>query len=169
VLIDDLLNSTKMTEGQLHLNKTRFNVAHLIEEVRQQVMTTSGHTVILEDKLQQDLYADAAKIDQVIVNFVNNAVKYGAASKEILVRLTREGDHAKVTVIDKGPGIPPEKLPHLFDRYFRVDLNGMQYSGLGLGLYISAQIVKKHQGEIGVSSAIGKGSEFWFSIPMESN
>ena len=72
---------------------------------------------------------------------------------------------AKVWVKYKGPGIDPEKVPHLFDRYFRVDSGGIQYSGLGLGLYISAEIVKRHGGQIGVDTALGKGSSFWFTIP----
>ena len=72
---------------------------------------------------------------------------------------------AKISVIDHGPGIAPEMLPYLFDRYFRVDSSGSQYSGLGLGLYICAEIIKKHNGQIGVDSEAGKGSTFWFTLP----
>ena len=66
-----------------------------------------------------------------------------------------------------GIGINPEKLPHLFDRYYRVDALGHQFSGLGLGLYISSEIINRHNGEIGVYSALGEGSNFWFSIPID--
>jgi two-component system phosphate regulon sensor histidine kinase PhoR len=166
VLIDDLLNSTKMTEGQLHLNKTKFSIAQLITDFSQQVMAGGTHQIIMEGALHTEVFADADKIDQVIVNLVNNAVKYGADSKDIIVRIEQEKEKVKVSVIDKGPGIAPEKLPHLFDRYFRVDLNGMQYSGLGLGLYICAQIIKKHNGNIGVESLLGGGSKFWFTLPV---
>jgi two-component system CheB/CheR fusion protein len=100
-----------------------------------------------------------------VVNFVNNAVKYAPQSKEILIKIEKVNDMAKVSVIDRGPGISPEKIPHLFDRYYRVDSNGSQYSGLGLGLYISAEIIKKHSGVIGVDSELGKGSTFWFTFP----
>lgn len=168
VLIDDLLNSTKMTEGQLHLNKTRFNIAHLVREVSQQILVSSSHHLILQDELETSVVADADKIDQVMVNLINNAVKYGADAKDILVKVEREDGCAKVSVIDNGPGIPPEKLPHLFERYFRVDLNGIQYSGLGLGLYICAQIIKKHEGKIGVESMLGGGSKFWFTLPLSA-
>lgn len=166
VLIDDLLNSTKMTEGQLHLNKTRFNIAQLITDFRQQVITEGTHDIILEGALETEVFADAAKIDQVVVNLVNNAIKYGGESKNIIVTIEELDGNAKVSVADKGPGIAPEKIPHLFDRYFRVDLNGMQYSGLGLGLYICAQIIKKHNGHIGVDSELGGGSKFWFTLPL---
>ena len=97
--------------------------------------------------------------------FVNNAVKYAPHSKEILIRIEKVNNMAKVSVIDKSPGISPEKIPHLFDRYYRVDSSGSQYSGLGLGHYISAEIIKKHSGEIGVDSELGKGSTFWFTLP----
>jgi two-component system CheB/CheR fusion protein len=73
---------------------------------------------------------------------------------------------AKVSVTDKGPGITDDKLNHLFDRYYRVQTHGIQGSGLGLGLYICAEIIKKHDGEIGVTSQLGKGSTFWFTLPL---
>ena len=81
--------------------------------------------------------------------------------------ISREGGNAKVSVQDFGLGIPPEKVPHLFDRFFRADNSGIQYSGLGLGLYISQQIIEKHGGIIGVESTLGKGSTFWFTIPIQ--
>ena len=73
---------------------------------------------------------------------------------------------AKVSVKDTGPGIPADKLPFLFDRYYRADASGFQVSGLGLGLYISADIIARHGGQIGVESELGKGSTFWFTLPL---
>jgi signal transduction histidine kinase len=73
---------------------------------------------------------------------------------------------AKISVKDNGPGIAPDKLPHLFSRYYRADYSGIQYSGLGLGLYISSEIVRKHGGKIGAVSDLGKGSTFWFTLPL---
>jgi signal transduction histidine kinase len=83
----------------------------------------------------------------------------------IRIRIDKDQDNLRVSVIDQGPGIPIEKQPHLFERYFRVDISGLQYAGLGLGLYISAEIIKKHEGKMGVSSQLGEGSNFWFTLP----
>ena len=100
-----------------------------------------------------------------MINFVNNAIKYAPESKEIRVNIKKVNDLVKVSVTDEGPGITEDRVPHLFDRYYRVDSTGLKYSGLGLGLYISAEIIKKHKGEIGVYSEPGKGSTFWFTLP----
>jgi signal transduction histidine kinase len=112
------------------------------------------------------VYADAQRIDQVIVNFVNNAVKYAPNSRNINIKVERDGKNVRVSVQDFGIGIPPEKVPHLFERYYRVDQSGIQFSGLGLGLYISGEIIERHNGKIGVESIVGSGSTFWFTLPL---
>jgi PAS domain S-box-containing protein len=166
VLMDDLLNASIANEGQLHINKKRVNLYEVIEECCPHVRTEGIYTIKTEGDTNVEVYADAARIDQVVVNFVNNAIKYAAGSKEIQIFIEKINDMAKVSIIDKGPGISPDKLLHLFDRFYRVDSSGSQYSGLGLGLYISAEIIKKHNGQIGVDSELGKGSIFWFSLPV---
>jgi signal transduction histidine kinase len=93
-------------------------------------------------------------------------VKYAPNSKEIIFNIERVGNSARISVTDTGPGIPAEKLAHLFERYYRTDAAGYQNSGLGLGLFISAEIIRKHGGEIGVESEVGKGSTFWFTLPL---
>ncbi|CAM3630180.1 ATP-binding protein [Mucilaginibacter galii] len=166
VLIEDLLNATKMTDGQLHLIKTPTTLSGLLQDCCNHVLT--GHTHYLTTSGDMELQAniDADKIEQVITNLVNNAIKYAPNSQEILVNIAREGNFAKISITDKGQGIPPEKLPYLFDRYYRVDSSGKQYSGLGLGLYICAEIVKRHNGDIGADSHLGQGSTFWFTLPL---
>ena len=101
-----------------------------------------------------------------MVNLVNNAAKYASDSNVIHLIVERVGDHAEVTVKDFGSGIGAEVQPFLFDRYYRASYNGRAYSGLGLGLYISSEIIKRHGGEMGVESELGKGSSFWFTIPI---
>jgi len=113
-----------------------------------------------------EMYADQHAIDQVIVNLVNNAVKYAPDSLEVIMNIEKAGDFVKVSIIDKGPGISPEKIPHLFDRYYQGEASGFQNSGLGLGLYICAEVIKRHGGKIGVDSEVGKGSTFWFTVPV---
>ena len=165
-LVQDLLFVSKMNEGQLHITRTRFVLADLISECCHYALEDGVYTIHIQGDKNLEVFADSARIEQIVINFVNNAIKYASDSKEILIDISILNGTAKVSVTDKGPGIPSEKLPHLFDRYYRVDSSGNQYSGLGLGLYISAEIIKKHNGEIGVDSVLGEGSTFWFTLPL---
>jgi signal transduction histidine kinase len=168
VLIEDLLNVSKYNGGQLHINKRHFSLLALIQESCQEVRTAGKYTIRAKGDPSIIVEADPDKIDQVVVNFINNAIKYAPDSREIIINMERLDNDVKVSVTDKGPGIDPEKAPYIFDRYYRVDKSNMQYSGLGLGLYICAEIIKKHQGKIGVDSIPGEGSTFWFSLPLET-
>ena len=165
-LVNDLLSSTKIEQGQLVLHKTWFTVADLVNNCCDHVRMDGIFGLITRGDTELKIYGDEHKLDQVLVNFVNNAVKYAPDSKEIILSIEKVGNFAKVAVQDFGAGIPEEKLPHLFDRFFRADHSGSQYSGLGLGLYICQQIIEKHNGEIGVESIAGKGSTFWFKVPI---
>lgn len=165
-LVDDLLNVSRMNEGHIRLNKTSFKVAEMLNDCCSHIRSEGKYELIFEGDEQLMVYADEHRADQVVVNFVSNAVKYAPDSKEIHLRVERVGDMARISVRDNGPGIDPEKLPHLFDRYYRADTDGYQVSGLGLGLYICEDIISRHGGEIGVDSEIGKGSTFWFTLPL---
>jgi len=166
VLVEDLLNATKVNEGQLHLNKKSIVIAELIDECCHYIHMEGMYTIVTEGDMQLQVYADAERMNQVIINFINNAIKYAPESKTIKVCIEKINDMAKVSVTDKGPGITADKLTHLFDRYYRVETQGIQGSGLGLGLYICAEIIKKHNGQIGINSELGKGSTFWFTLPI---
>jgi PAS domain S-box-containing protein len=166
VLIEYLLNANNVNDGQLHLNQKLFIISKVIDECCHYVRLEDIYTIITEGDMELQVYADAERMNQVVINFVNNAIKYAPKSKEIRINIEKVNDMAKVSVTDKGPGISADKLTHLFDRYYRVDNSGLQYSGLGLGLYISAEIIKKHSGRIGGYSELGKGSTFWFTLPL---
>ena len=105
-------------------------------------------------------------IEHVLINLVDNGMKYAPDSKEIIINAERLNDKIKISVTDYGKGIPPEKIPQLFDRYYRVNKDANKTSGLGLGLYISAEIIKRHGGEIGVENEPSEGCTFWFTIPI---
>jgi PAS domain S-box-containing protein len=167
-LIDDLLNTTKTNQGQLHLNYKEFNIVEMLEKCCQHIRMGSKHELILQGDRNLKMWADEIRIDQVVVNLVNNAAKYAPDKREIYLIVEDLGAWAKISVRDTGPGISKDKVAHLFDRYYRVDYSGVQYSGLGLGLYISAEIIKKHIGQIGVDTEVGKGSTFWFTVPAKS-
>ena len=107
---------------------------------------------------------DAHRIKQVVLNLLTNAIRYSPGSDRIEVYLVPETDQVKIGVKDHGIGIAPEKLNHIFSRYYRVDDNS-KVSGLGIGLYLCYEIVTRHQGRIWAESELGAGSTFWFSLP----
>lgn len=165
-LIDDLMHLSKMQQGQISLNKRWFKLSDLINDCCDHIRAQNMHELVLKGDTELKVYADFSRIDQVVVNFVNNAVKYAPGSKKIILRIEKKRDNARMSVQDFGIGIPSDKQEHLFDRYYRVDSSGIQFSGLGLGLYISAEIIARHGGKIGVDSTPGKGSTFWFTLPL---
>lgn len=163
-LVDDLLSSTTIERGELVLNKSEFKMAGVIEGCCTHIRLEGKYKITYTGNHALKVYADQYKIDQVLVNFVNNAVKYCPKSLEIIIHVEKVKDATRVSVTDAGQGIAPENLTKLFERYFRAG-KGNFTTGLGLGLYISSEIIKRHGGEIGVDSVIGKGSTFWFTIP----
>lgn len=165
-LVDDLLNVTKIKEGQVMLNKKKFSIDRLINDCCSHARQLGKHELVVEGVRDLQITADEHRIEQVISNFITNAVKYAPNSREIFLTIENLGDSVKLSLRDTGPGIPANKLPHLFDRYFRADESGIQVSGLGLGLYISADIVHRHGGQIGVDSIEGVGTTFWFTLPQ---
>lgn len=166
-LISELLDVSKIESGQLKLNKSKFILADIVSECCDHVSLQGTHDLELSGVLETEVFADKQRIDQVVVNFVNNAVKYSPKAPIIKLHIEKIGNNAKLSVTDQGIGIDKEKLPHLFERYYRVDPSGLQYSGLGLGLYISAEIIKLHGGQVGVESKVNEGSTFWFTIPIK--
>lgn len=165
-LVGNLLDANRISEGQLQLRKTTFTIADMISDCCHHIHTAGTHEIIVKGDKNLRIHADEQQIDQVVVNLVNNAVKYAPDSKHIYINIEKVDNTAKISVKDAGAGVPPEKVPHLFDRYYRADYSGIQFSGLGLGLYICAEIIKKHNGEIGVESEVGEGSTFWFTLPV---
>jgi PAS domain S-box-containing protein len=167
-LVEDLLNVSRSQQSHLTLNKTEFVMAELLNSCCSHVRVIGKYELILQGDLNLKVNADEHAIDQVVVNLVNNAVKYAPDSLVIVMKVEKTGDSVKVSIKDTGPGIDPEKIPFLFDRYYQAQSAGFNNSGLGLGLYISAEIIRKHDGQIGVESTLGQGSTFWFTLPLNS-
>jgi signal transduction histidine kinase len=166
-LVEDLLNVTKINEGKVILNKKRFSLAHLVDECCSHLWQLGTHELVVEGDKNIEIVADENRIEQVVTNFITNAVKYAPSSRQIFLTIEQLSDSVKLSLRDTGPGIPADKLPHLFERYFRVDQTGVQVSGLGLGLYICSDIIQRHGGKIGAESAEGIGTTFWFTLPNQ--
>lgn len=165
-LVDDLLNMSRMSQDQLMLEPTNFNLYDMLSKSCSHVRLEAQYELILEGDKDLEVFADEHRIEQVVINFVNNAIKYAPDSKQININIESSQDYIKVSVQDFGPGIEKHNIPHLFDRYYRASHLGQSYSGLGLGLYICSEIIKKHSGEIGADSKMGEGSTFWFKLPQ---
>ena len=166
-LVAELLDFSKIESGKMHYSYSNFKISELLEDcalfirlelINQQITIEGDSTIEIE--------ADKGRLEQVVCNFISNAAKYSPASKEIILRFYQSDGFFRFEVTDFGPGIPEEKIKFLFDRFYRAVDNSYSSTGLGLGLYISAQIIKEHGGQIGVESELGKGSTFWFEIPV---
>lgn len=168
LLIEDLLNASKANEGQLQITPKQFFLHEVIRDCCNYLIDEGEYIINIKGDKEIQVYADAVRIEQVVLNFVTNAIKYAPHSKEIDINIEHFSGMTKISVIDKGAGIPQENLRFLFDRYYRVDHGGSKYTGLGLGLYICSEIIKKHNGKIGVDSELGKGSSFWFTLPISN-
>ena len=164
-LVEDLSDSTKIEQGQLSLNKNNFLLSKVLDECCNHIPVDGKHYITNKGDMETVVFADQNKIEQVLINLVNNAVKYAPDSEEIIIEIKNQGDKILVCVIDYGPGISPDSLPKVFNRYYRVSREGVRRSGLGLGLFIASEIIRRHDGEIGVNSELGKGCQFWFTIP----
>ena len=110
--------------------------------------------------------ADAERIGQVLSNLVGNAIKFTPSGGKITVSAASDGDFVRVSVSDTGTGIAKEQLPHIFDRFWQSSKSTIRARGAGLGLPIARGIVRAHGGKIGVASETGKGSTFWFTLPI---
>ncbi|HTB32557.1 MAG TPA: ATP-binding protein, partial [Bacteroidia bacterium] len=167
-LIGDLLDVTKIQAGKLALRKTTFDLDELINECVEELQSSlQKYTLIIEGDKDVEIHADRNRLEQVIINLVSNAAKYSPGEDKIIINVTKIEEGVKIAVTDFGIGIAKNKIPLLFDRFYRVDENSQKYAGLGLGLYISSEIVKRHNGHINIESEQGKGSTFWFVIPWK--
>lgn len=126
-LVEDLLNVTRINEGKMMLNIKKFNLAHLVEECCLHLGQAGNHELVIEGNKNIEIVADENRIEQVVINFITNAVKYAPKSRQIYLTTEHLGDSVKLSVRDTGPGIPANKLPRLFERYYRVDQSGVRF------------------------------------------
>lgn len=172
-LVHDLLDTARITSGKLTLRLEPVDLIDLCRQVVAEQQTASDREITLEfhrgtpEVLTLD--ADRDRLGQVLTNLLSNAVKYSEPGQPVAITLRKSGYEVVVAVQDRGPGIPPEHLPHIFDQFYQVTGTNVQTGsriGLGLGLYISRDIVERHGGRIWAESVLGKGSTFSLALPL---
>jgi len=165
-LIGDLLDVSKSNSGQLNLEIEEIDFNKLVKEVVNVMqIAVKTHSIELNLSASQRIDGDKNRLGQVITNLISNAVKYSPKANKILISTETDGGQIKLCVTDYGIGIPLSQQPKLFSRFFRVSKN--TYPGLGLGLYICNEIIKRHSGKMDFKSVEGKGSTFCFYLPIK--
>lgn len=167
-LINDLLNVARIEGGRLDYRDESFDLNAVVREAVDAVQpTTEKHTIVIEGAIDAPIWGDSERIEQVVTNLLTNAVKYSPQGERVIVRLARECGSAIISVQDFGIGIDAGHLERIFDQFYRVsDPSEKTFPGLGLGLYIASEIVKRHGGTLRVQSAKDVGATFTVALPL---
>jgi PAS domain S-box-containing protein len=173
-LVNDLLDVSRIQADKLAFHVEPIDLESIICEVVQQQRKANPQRLILEyipDNQDMLVSADAGRIEQVVTNYLTNALKYSAEDEPVEIGAMRGGGAVRVWVRDHGPGIPVAEQEHIWERFHQapgVEVRSGSGVGLGLGLYISKVIVNRHHGQVGVESVPGEGATFWFTLPLEN-
>ncbi len=165
-MVNGFLDLSRLEAGKLVLERSTFSMDDLVREmVIEAGIVDSSHTFEIAQCDSLSVFADRVKIASVISNLLNNAAKYSPGSNLVTSTCKKMAEHVKISVEDRGMGIAPEHIKNLFDRFYRVNSSG-QVSGFGIGLYLSSEVIARHEGKIWVESDLGKGSIFSFTLPL---
>ncbi|SDD73496.1 PAS domain S-box-containing protein [Mucilaginibacter pineti] len=169
-MINGFLNISRLESGKILIVKQVFNLDDLINEMIEETkLTVSSHQINFNACTPIVVNADRDKIASVIANLLSNAIKYSPKGKNVNVECGINDGNAIVSIKDEGMGIKPQDREKLFDRYYRVETKHTKHiSGFGIGLYLSAEIIQRHEGRIWVESESGVGSTFYFTIPLSA-
>ncbi|QEC74640.1 PAS domain-containing protein [Mucilaginibacter ginsenosidivorax] len=167
-MINGFLNISRLESAELVLQKSDFDLKQLIEDIIAETrLTVNSHHIEINTCDAVTVSADREKINSVITNLIHNAIKYSPKGKLITVHCSIDANEVKVSIQDEGMGIKASDLPKIFDRYYRVESDHTQHiSGFGIGLYLSAEIIRRHNGRIWADSEKGVGSTFYFTLPL---
>jgi PAS domain S-box-containing protein len=168
-LVDELLDVSKLQTGKLSFNKEKFRIDELVDDAIKDIQPgLNGKKIFYSSKPRVKIFADKFRIYQVVTNLLTNADKYSPGTDRINVSLKKVKNKAVIGVEDFGIGIDKEQQLKIFERLYQVtdSATAQTYPGFGMGLYIAKEIVKRHQGDIWVESNKGKGSKFYFSLPV---
>lgn len=169
-LIRDLLDVTKIEAGKLTLQYQSVDLNILVKQTVEEIqITTDRHMIDIQGNIHNTVTTDPERVSQVLTNLLSNAIKYSPRSDKIIVKVAESASDCIISVQDFGIGISKNMQDKVFERFFRVsDPNRITYPGLGLGLYISSEIIRRLKGKMWLTSRDGEGSIFCFSIPFHS-
>ncbi|MNK77971.1 Sensor histidine kinase YycG [compost metagenome] len=168
-LITDLLDVSKIDNGKLKINKKPTNLDSVIHTAIETILQTHDDKVkITRHGFIPDILIplDAIRIEQVLINFLTNAIKYSPENNQVIVTTFVDENEVRVSVTDFGIGIPDFKQDAVFKKFYRVEESSVQFQGMGIGLYICSEIIQQHDGTIGLSSVVEEGSTFYFTLPL---
>jgi signal transduction histidine kinase len=174
-LVGDLLDVSRIQSNRLELRVERRDLAVIVREtVAEQHLAHPDRAIVYEGPARgTPVHADGLRIKQVVSNYLTNALKYSAQERPVSVALCVEGKRgcrlARVSIRDQGPGLPEDELERVWERFHRVpgiEVQSGSSVGLGLGLHIGRTLIQRHGGQVGVESAVGEGSTFWFTLPL---
>ena len=167
-LITELLDVSKIQSGKLNYHITAFNFDEMIDSTIENIQYTSPlHTIIKTGIVNQEVTGDKDRLEQVVINLLSNAIKYSPDAGKVFINVAQENGEIKVSVKDEGIGISKKNLEKIFERYYRVEDSALQFQGLGIGLFISYEIIQRHHGKLWAESEPGKGSTFYFTFPCK--
>jgi two-component system phosphate regulon sensor histidine kinase PhoR len=166
-LIDDLLDVSKIQAGRLEYAMHLVDITELVRQCTENARHVYPN-YNFENTAETGLViiGNEERLEQVVMNLINNAVKYSPDDNNVVISAVKCDGQARVSVTDNGIGLSPEQKERIFERFYRVEDKKYMSSGLGMGLYISQEIINHHLGKIGVDSALGKGSSFYFELPL---
>jgi PAS domain S-box-containing protein len=166
-LIGELMDVSKIQNGKLALNISAFNFNEMVADAAEAVQYASPlHNIILSGEIKESVKGDKERLKQVIINLLSNAVKYSPKANEVFINIIQKNGEIEVSIKDDGIGIRKESIEKIFERYYREEQRAVHFQGLGIGLFISYEIIQRHNGKIWAESEPGKGSTFHFTIPM---
>ena len=168
-MIAELYNATKISSGNINLEKAPYHFGEMIQEAIETInILQPNYNIPVEGDGNFMVEGDRYRMIEVVTNYLTNGIKYADGSTDVLLTILKEETTVTVSVKDKGLGISEAQLPYLFERFFRAEKT-KNLEGLGLGLYLCQRIILAHYGKVWAESEEGKGSTFYFSVPLKLN
>ena len=166
-LIVDLLDISKIESGKMKFNMKNFCADNMVNNAIEMLQQSNPDFKITKrGTTDENVFGDEMRLEQVVINFITNAIKYAPGTNQVNVTINIADGKLYLAVKDFGIGISAEQQDKIFDKFYRVEENSHRFNGLGIGLYICAEIINRHGGTIGVNSVPDEGSEFYFVIPI---